>query len=299
MQTTSFAAGSRARVTPSATMRASQKIGAPAFSARSAASAAPVVKTRSSAVSTMPQAWMTRTATLSSSGEKRESLRLAANDGEGAAVDRRAVLFVRVGLGHASGLGANHRAPCAASSASTARAGKTGLSGIVDRPPGHDEIVARLGRDQRRGGRDRPGAALGAAARRAGSRPRPEAAGAPSAQASSRRPSWAPCRQAGAPGHAATRRRLSPASRMKPSLAASLTSEAAPRGVTPTMKNSPPRREPQTLLAPDRCAWPIERRKGGGIHRAERRRDANDDRACGRRAPRAPRRAGRGVEARG
>jgi hypothetical protein len=72
-QITGLSVGSRVRVIPSATMRASQKIGAPAASASRAACAAPGVKAMSAAASTIPQAWMIRTATRSSSGEKRSS----------------------------------------------------------------------------------------------------------------------------------------------------------------------------------------------------------------------------------
>jgi hypothetical protein len=68
---TSLPAGRRARVTPWATIWASQKMGAPAFSAARAASPAPGEKTMSAAASTMPQAWMMRTATFSSSPRKR------------------------------------------------------------------------------------------------------------------------------------------------------------------------------------------------------------------------------------
>ncbi len=70
---TSLFAGRRARVTPCATMLASHRIGAPARSAMLAASAAPGEKMMSSAISTMPQAWIMRTATRSSAGEKRAS----------------------------------------------------------------------------------------------------------------------------------------------------------------------------------------------------------------------------------
>ena len=52
-------------------MLASQKIGAPAASAAIPACAAPGEKNRSGVISTMPLAWMTRTATRSSSREKR------------------------------------------------------------------------------------------------------------------------------------------------------------------------------------------------------------------------------------
>ena len=56
VQTTALAAGRRARVTPSATMRVSQRIGAPLARAALAAAAAFGEKCRSAATSGMPQA---------------------------------------------------------------------------------------------------------------------------------------------------------------------------------------------------------------------------------------------------
>ena len=83
MQTTAFAAGSRARVTPCATISASQRIGAPASSAARAAATNPGEKRKAAAASTSPQAWIIRTATSASSGENRArsaSARMIAND---------------------------------------------------------------------------------------------------------------------------------------------------------------------------------------------------------------------------
>ena len=159
-------AGRRARVTPSATMRASQKIGAPALSARAAASAAPGEKTRSAAASTIPQAWMIRTATRSSSGENRASSASRADDGEGAAIDRRAVLLVIVARFHAAGLSPLNSArafvrPAARRSPALVRPRRAGGSARLS---GDDEVIAVFGRDQRRGRSKRPRAALGAAA---------------------------------------------------------------------------------------------------------------------------------------
>ena len=70
-------------MTPSATMRASQSTGAPARSAVFAAATAPGVKRMSAAASTMPQAWMMRTATGSSAASKARrsaSARIIAKD---------------------------------------------------------------------------------------------------------------------------------------------------------------------------------------------------------------------------
>ena len=72
VQTTSLPAGSRARVTPCATISASQKIGAPASSAARAAATKPGEKTKCLAASTWPQAWIMRMAISASSGEKRD-----------------------------------------------------------------------------------------------------------------------------------------------------------------------------------------------------------------------------------
>ena len=69
---TLFFAGSRARVTPSATIIESQSIGAPFFSAAAADAAKVGDMTRSRTISTMPHAWTMRTATRSSSGERPE-----------------------------------------------------------------------------------------------------------------------------------------------------------------------------------------------------------------------------------
>ncbi|MCY1311816.1 hypothetical protein D9M70_621670 [compost metagenome] len=67
MQMTGLFAGRRVRVMPSATMRASQRIGAPAAMAARPAAPAPGEKRRSRTTSTMPQAWITRTASFSRS----------------------------------------------------------------------------------------------------------------------------------------------------------------------------------------------------------------------------------------
>ena len=83
MHTTSFPAGSRARVTPCATISASQRIGAPAASAPRAAATNPGAKRIAAAASTSPQAWIIRTATSASSSEKRArsaSARMIAKD---------------------------------------------------------------------------------------------------------------------------------------------------------------------------------------------------------------------------
>ena len=142
---TSLSRGRRLRVTPSATMRASQKIGAPALSASSAAAAAPAVNTRSSATSTWPQAWMTRTATRSSSGEKRASLASDADDGEGAPIDRRAVFFVEIAR-HA---GANRSAMSRCAAPRSARricgAPSARPSKIASKPPSPATSVRRVG----------------------------------------------------------------------------------------------------------------------------------------------------------
>ena len=75
-------------------MRASQKIGAPARSAAIAASAAPGEKMMSAAISTMPQAWMMRTATRSSGREKRARSASARMIAKERAVDLGAVADV-------------------------------------------------------------------------------------------------------------------------------------------------------------------------------------------------------------
>src|SRR6267154_1933115 len=73
VQITALSAGSRALVTPWATIWVSQRIGAPARNATVAASLKPELNTMSSATSTMPLAWMIRTATFSSPASKRSS----------------------------------------------------------------------------------------------------------------------------------------------------------------------------------------------------------------------------------
>ena len=55
---------------PCATICASHRIGRPANSAARAAAAKPGLMRRAVAISTMPQAWITRTATRASSGAK-------------------------------------------------------------------------------------------------------------------------------------------------------------------------------------------------------------------------------------
>ena len=71
VQITSLLAGRRARVMPLATILASHRIGAPANSASRPRLAASGENKISAAASTIPQEWMTRTATFSSSGVKR------------------------------------------------------------------------------------------------------------------------------------------------------------------------------------------------------------------------------------
>ncbi len=66
-----LSAGRRFFVIPSLTMRTSQRIGAPASSAARAAMAMPGEKRMWGARSTIPAAWIIRTATISSSGVKR------------------------------------------------------------------------------------------------------------------------------------------------------------------------------------------------------------------------------------
>lgn len=83
VQTTSLSAGSRARVTPDATIRASQRIGAPSSSAARARSTTPGDHTRSSTRSVIPHAWIIRTATRATSSgspDRSASARIVAND---------------------------------------------------------------------------------------------------------------------------------------------------------------------------------------------------------------------------
>ena len=83
MQTTPFPAGSRARVTPCATISESQRTGAPAANAARAAATNPGANRNAAAASTCPQAWIIRTATSASASEKRDrsaSSRMIAND---------------------------------------------------------------------------------------------------------------------------------------------------------------------------------------------------------------------------
>src|SRR5216683_1522361 len=83
VQITALSAGRRARVIPSDTMRASQRIGAPFCKAARAALAMPGVKRMLASSPTMPEAWIMRTTTGSSSAVKRArsaSRRIVAND---------------------------------------------------------------------------------------------------------------------------------------------------------------------------------------------------------------------------
>ncbi len=83
VQITSLPAGSRFRVTPEATISASQRIGAPPSSAFRAAVATPGLNRTSRARSTIPQAWIIRTttrATSSGSPDRSASARIVAND---------------------------------------------------------------------------------------------------------------------------------------------------------------------------------------------------------------------------
>ncbi len=83
MQSTSFPAGRRPRVTPDATMFASHSTGAPDRRAFRAADTTPGDQARSVTRSTMPQAWIIRTATLAmSSGRpaRSASARMVAKD---------------------------------------------------------------------------------------------------------------------------------------------------------------------------------------------------------------------------
>ena len=71
------------RMTPAATIALSQKIGAPVASAARPAVAMSPVQARSSTISIMPQAWISRTATSAISGGRRSSRasrRMAAKD---------------------------------------------------------------------------------------------------------------------------------------------------------------------------------------------------------------------------
>ena len=70
---TALPAGSRARVMPWATISLSHSTGAPASSAARATRAKSWPKRMSAATSTMPQAWISRTATRASSGAKPDS----------------------------------------------------------------------------------------------------------------------------------------------------------------------------------------------------------------------------------
>ena len=65
LQMTWLPAGSRVRVTPSATIRASHKMGAPAWSAARPASTTSGEQRMSTGRSVMPQAWIIRTARVS------------------------------------------------------------------------------------------------------------------------------------------------------------------------------------------------------------------------------------------
>ena len=83
VQMTLLEEGSLARVTPCATISASQRIGAPSASACLPASAKSGEKTKCRAASTTPQAWIMRTAMSASEGENRErsaSARIMAKD---------------------------------------------------------------------------------------------------------------------------------------------------------------------------------------------------------------------------
>ena len=83
VHSTSLPAGSRLRVTPLATMLASHRIGAPARSAARPFATTSGVKARSRTRSTMPQAWIIRTATwLTSAGRpaRSASARMVAKD---------------------------------------------------------------------------------------------------------------------------------------------------------------------------------------------------------------------------
>lgn len=95
VQITGLSVGSRARVTPSLTICASHRIAAPFASARRPATAKPAEKWIDGASSTSPAAWIMRTATGSSSCRS-GPVRLRTDDGEGLAIDRRAIGFVNV-----------------------------------------------------------------------------------------------------------------------------------------------------------------------------------------------------------
>ena len=208
VQMTSLPAGRRARVTPSATMRASQKIGAPPVSAAlrrlGRAGREDEVARRLDHAAGMDDAH--RDALL----DRREAreIGLAADDGEGAAVDRGAVLFVVVARASRGGLS---RCKTLSPRWSTRRrdrgARQTAARRRVARRAVDDEVVAVLASPiSVTAVATRPGAALGAAAdmqddalalgqQRRAARPHPRATGATA------------CMQAGAPGQATTRRR--------------------------------------------------------------------------------------------
>ncbi len=83
VHSTSLSAGSRLRVTPLATICTSVKMGAPARRASRARATTPGVYTRSRTRSTIPQAWIIRTATwLTSAGRpaRSASARMVAKD---------------------------------------------------------------------------------------------------------------------------------------------------------------------------------------------------------------------------
>ena len=83
VQTTSLRAGSRARVTPCATISESHRMGAPRANASRAASTRPAPNAIWPATSTHPQAWIMRTTMSASPVEKRErsaSARMMANE---------------------------------------------------------------------------------------------------------------------------------------------------------------------------------------------------------------------------
>ena len=84
VQTTSLAAGRRARVTPEATIAVSQRIGLPACERAAARRRrSPASRRRRSTRSTIPQAWIMRTTTVASAGSSPSSaasLRIIANE---------------------------------------------------------------------------------------------------------------------------------------------------------------------------------------------------------------------------
>ena len=99
VQMTSFPAGSRARVTPCATISASQRIGAPAASAPRAAPTRSPPKPMCRAASTNPQAWIMRT-TMSASSDENPTVRFCPDDGERPLVDGGALAQIGLGLSH-------------------------------------------------------------------------------------------------------------------------------------------------------------------------------------------------------